>query len=684
MEKLDYLEKQFKIDDWDGRLSFYEFDLNEDGEVISISLYNSEYEDLQTDGKNVLEVLSFYPKLENINIELHQLVLNDLSPIVNFPNLKNLYLHCTCNVEDIDCLAELRQLENIALYDTNIKNIDIFSALTNLKQISIDGGQIEDLTPLSGFKSLTGINFRNNLIKDISSLESNDNLQFLLLDSNRLTDVSVINNFKNLISLGLGGNEIKDVSSLENLNQLRYLNLLNNSIEVLNLNCEESLDCLYIQENNLKNLSFLEGYDKLKILNISQNPIDSYFPVTQLKGLEVLFSDGIRCEDVDKNQFLSQIKYLHLAGCGLTNLNFLRNQKEIIQINLNNNQISDVSVLCQFYNIRNILLKNNQLSEVFPLICFYEIDELDLRGNEFSGDYFIRYQGCSRIFHQEKIDDYKLIEDLRREIGVHYYSIGKYDHALANYFIDSTQYLSPIHFEIYLHKFLQIPSDNYFHLKFYFKKICHSLKRLKKENLKAIDDIEKQIFEKVNQIKNPEKTYFLEELNGEKNRFLLFKFHSEYLEAKNYLGKYEANFDPEIYLELAERGKVTRENLMRDLYYLKELKHLKSPFYYYLFNGIRKCLQMNFAYTQEERAEHDQFKEILFNLDKHDIPVPDSERHLTHPIQVRTKHDLPSSYNHEVIVQREIKDDNGFLKIRNFLLIFIIVLIILYLLTNRM
>lgn len=87
---------------------------------------------------------------------------------------------------------------------------------------------------------------------------------------------------------------------------------------------------------------------------------------------------------------------------------------------------------------------------------------------------------------------------------------------------------------------------------------------------------------------------------------------------------------------------------------------------------------MNFAYTTEERAEHSRLKEILFNVDKHDIPIPDVEKHLTHPLQVRTKYDLPASYNNEAIVQREFKNENGFIVIRNFLLIGLVIIVVLY------
>ena len=167
----------------------------------------------------------------------------------------------------------------------------------------------------SDLQPLTVLEAQERGILDLSGLEYCVNLEWLDLGENNISDISPLAGLTNLWRLNLNNNSISDISPLAGLTNLQGLT---------------NLDSLGLYDNNISNISPLAG-------------------LTNLQGLTNLDSLGL----YDNN--VSDISPL----AGLTNLRYLELQA---------NNISDISALAGLTNLDSPGLYDNNVSDISPLV----------------------------------------------------------------------------------------------------------------------------------------------------------------------------------------------------------------------------------------------------------------------------------------------------------------------------
>lgn len=157
---------------------------------------------------------------------------------------------------------------------------------------------------------------------------------------------------------------------------------LNKNIKIADA---EETQTLVLNNVNCIDLDFLKFFPNLERLNISghslQN-IDGLFFCKKLQELDIDIdkknSDYIDFSIIGK---LIQLKYLYLHDCNLNNIDWISNLKDLVDLNLSCNQITDISKLRGLSRLSELDLTNCNVSDVSSLEDSFDIEFLTLNGN---------------------------------------------------------------------------------------------------------------------------------------------------------------------------------------------------------------------------------------------------------------------------------------------------------------
>lgn len=606
-----------KVDDLASYLNIGDHCFNANSNYISavttLDIFDPEYDELHaSELETISSFISSFKNLEYLTISVSDFEILNLDFLNDLSYLVSIQIESLTNLDNLKFLQHKGLLRILSLENSNISSIEELKTLKFLKSIHIGSSKIEDLSPLKELKDIESVSFPFNNISDISCLSKFENLKYLNLGNNEVFDLMALSELQNLEFIYLNSNKIKNIEPLKKNRNLKQLQCSNNQINDITVLKEfPDLNHLDISKNYISDISLVENCKELSSVNISNNRIEFLNPVTALQSLKTLYADENNFKDLSEIIIKSKLYYLSMKSCQINDVPFLQNQQMISYLNLNDNQISDFSALQKLDRLSELHLKNNNFKDHFPIQYFSQLRLIDLSGNQFGNAQFSIY--ITKIYQPEtqREKETLLLKDLQKMNADYYYRKGLDDEALAFYYYDTNE-KEPEEFYIYVQKLLNMPSVETVYIKYYFSKITNSIYR--SENFKELTDENYQrIYDKIQTIKNPEKTKMTDILmkirNGENVyfHFSYFDFHFYEKVVKNPIIEDELLF-------LNGNLQVNRENLMTNLYFLRLLQERNSPFYFNLFNKIKKVLEMNFAYTEEERKKHDHYNYLLHNL----------------------------------------------------------------------
>jgi len=175
--------------------------------------------------------------------------------VKTLPALTSLTLRANWALTDISPLADLQNLETLRLPEFFGTDISPIAQLKGLRSLTVSpypylDAPLSHFTPISSLTDLEELDLDGSRITDLTILWPLEDLGTLKLDNNYLTDISALARMKSLTSLSLSSNRITDFTPLAGLAKLEYLNLDGNP----------SKDMTFASNLlNLRELSFLGG-----------------------------------------------------------------------------------------------------------------------------------------------------------------------------------------------------------------------------------------------------------------------------------------------------------------------------------------------------------------------------------------------------------------------------------------
>ncbi|KAI9998978.1 hypothetical protein PInf_003642 [Phytophthora infestans] len=351
-----------------------------------------------------------------ITLDLSYNSIPYLEHLENLPNLET--LEVTHNlIRSFDDVKRIGQ----ALGKLSLKHLDlrkngiceskryrfhVLQSLPKLAQLDQQSvSQEEILTAqrlgLSKAVNLRVASFSDNAIKRIDGLQVCTRLEELYLDDNEITKMENLDQLSFLKKLHLGRNKLSVIQHLDSLENLIQLSLEENQISSLRgLGSASKLMELYLANNrieNLKEIQHLKSLPKLTILDVSGNEITRLpdyrlYSVFYLRRVKVLDGLSVSTQDQSnaKQKYSGKLTFeLILEKCGgggsVTPTRSGESQLgRILDMDVSSCRLREIGRISGdiFSNLREINLENNQISDISGLEALPRLRILNLNRNK--------------------------------------------------------------------------------------------------------------------------------------------------------------------------------------------------------------------------------------------------------------------------------------------------------------
>ncbi|KAK7208073.1 hypothetical protein BZA70DRAFT_272835 [Myxozyma melibiosi] len=324
------------------------------------------------------------PQLLDLNISD-----NEIGYLTGVPSTLRVLRASHNNLSQLTAFGFLTNLQYLDLSDNRIETLDGMSSLVHLRELVVDNNELVNINGISQLDGLLRLSAKGNNVGSVNFEKSNlSRLTDLDMSFNQLTRVEGIERLKSLMTLNLEDNMLSRLEPEGYLPNLRTLKVSRNKLSKFDAIPFPNLRVLILDENRLKSVS---GLKKLRLLeNLSvrdQDDSASELYCPHITDVRKLYLSGNIPRDLSfENHFLN-LQCLELASVQLRKLpdNFSVFARNLRDLNLSFNELSDVSGLMHIPRLRRLYLIGNQISGLVKLASVIttlpELQVLDMRMN---------------------------------------------------------------------------------------------------------------------------------------------------------------------------------------------------------------------------------------------------------------------------------------------------------------
>ncbi|MBF0315370.1 MAG: hypothetical protein HQK52_18255 [Oligoflexia bacterium] len=286
----------------------------------------------------------------------------------------------------------LMKLKTLDLSGRGLTDIGPLNVFTNLISLILNNNKIQDLSPLSSLNGLVTLKLADNKISDVTPLSALPSLKELDLKNNTIVDTQIIASFGALEKLNLSGNKLTNLSleGIANSESIKILDLSNNQIsDPTPLHTMKLLSKVNLSNNQISRSDVASGFPATVEVEMDANPLDgnSFFAFCMAhKNDNAPIANTIKKMMGDKNcqgaeAELKTKTTLDLKDSDISDLTPLKFFPQIRVIDLSNNTLSDVSGLLVLRDLREVNLSNNNLQDISPLRELSKLTTIQIAGN---------------------------------------------------------------------------------------------------------------------------------------------------------------------------------------------------------------------------------------------------------------------------------------------------------------
>lgn len=237
-------------------------------------------------------------------------------------------------------------------------NSDIYlSDVSEISYLTLRGKDIYSLEDLSAFKNLKSLTLEDTAVKDLSPLTELHRLSELIIIEGEQITIDALTVLPEIKSLGIHSSDINNIMAVRTL---------------------KNLTDFYIRSSTVNDISALADLKKLKTVVISDCPVND---ISALKKIN-LYELWLEGTDVHLVPELSKsIESLNLEDNQIDDISSLKGLKNLKILRLNNNKIDNIEPLRDLKKLAILEIQNNSVKNIEPISSLPELETLDLFGN---------------------------------------------------------------------------------------------------------------------------------------------------------------------------------------------------------------------------------------------------------------------------------------------------------------
>ncbi len=306
----------------------------------------------------------------------------DLTGLGECVKLKRLKLHCGESYTGLESLEKLSKLESLSIDKVELKDCTFLEKMPGLKELSVYTGEDPDLTVLEKLPNLRQVDF---------------------LDTNYIP-AGEIKKLGQLEKLTIAVNEAEALTALSAMESLKYLDLhmsinqYNAAVDVSPLSGLVNLEQLYMDN--------FWGSDIVGVESVLCLPALSVFRWgTRMSTDTDIF---ISPELLEDNPVLEEIGFLncfprHADTGEKLNFDFLSRYSGVKRLYLDGCELTDISFVSDFQDLRSCSLQDNRLQDLTPLTAckkleLISVDAQSVGVTRFPGDVTVNTESYITIY----------------------------------------------------------------------------------------------------------------------------------------------------------------------------------------------------------------------------------------------------------------------------------------------
>ena len=233
----------------------------------------------------------------------------------------------------------------------------------------LDATNISNLTGLEHATNLTALYLGYNSISDISPLSGLTNLRTLFLNDNNISDISPL-----VSNTGLGDNSFVDVRG----NPLNAVSI-NTHIPTL-----QSRGVTVEFDLPQTTVNIPDANLRAAIESALGKASGATITATDMAGLAGLNASNANISDLTGLEYATSLTYLNLDDNEIVEISPLLGLTDLTHLSLGGNSISDISAVSGLTNLTDLFLTDNEIVDIWPLEGLTDLTRLDLSNNSIS------------------------------------------------------------------------------------------------------------------------------------------------------------------------------------------------------------------------------------------------------------------------------------------------------------
>ncbi|KAG1695276.1 hypothetical protein DVH05_020655 [Phytophthora capsici] len=267
-------------------------------------------------------------------------------------------------LRSIEGLEKAVNLRVASFSDNAIKRIDGLQACTRLEELSLDDNEISQIENLEQLSFLKKLHLGRNCLTAIQHLDSLENLIQLSLEENQISSLRGLGSALKLMELYLGNNQIDNLKEIQHLKSLPKLTILDLSgNEITRLPDYRIYSVYYLRRVKVLDGVSVSTQDQSNAKQKYSGKLTFEFILDKCGGGGSATPTG----PAGESQF-GRIADMDISSCRIREIGRIPGDvfSNVRVLNLENNQISDISGLEALPKLRVLNLNRNKIEKLTP------------------------------------------------------------------------------------------------------------------------------------------------------------------------------------------------------------------------------------------------------------------------------------------------------------------------------